>query len=34
MDFGKIIYYSAVPVFSVIFVFLLVVLIKMLKKNK
>lgn len=33
-DFDKIIYYSAVPIFVVLFIFLLIVFIKNLKNNK
>lgn len=34
IDFDKIIYYSAVPIFVALFIFLLVVFIKNLKNNK
>ncbi|AKA72255.1 hypothetical protein CSCA_5130 [Clostridium scatologenes] len=34
MEFQKIIYYSAVPVFSILFIFLLIVLIRTIMKNK
>lgn len=34
MDFGEILYYSATPIFLILFVFLVILLIKIIKGNK
>lgn len=34
MDFDKIIYYSATPIFSILLIFLVIVLVKTIKNNK